>query len=186
MTTALALAASTLFTMLASGPVAPVQDGRAASPPSTASVVAPGKTPQKNAGTATKPDTGAAATAKPQDVTPALIATTSVAIVFVAFIGLFIYETTYRREEIGVNSHWGGFGGGLGGWHAAPSLFYFVGAILFGAMLTILASGSSITPPVAGSGTSSDTSAKKAAGDTTKKSAGDTTKKGGDTAKKKV
>src|SRR5262245_15511353 len=127
MLAALALAGSTLFTALTWGPGTATQaDGRG-----TSTATQSQTTPAKNAVTPPKSDSTGT---KPQDITP-VVATTTVAIVFLVFIGLFVYETSYKRKEIGVQSHWGGFGGGLGGWRAAPSLFYFVGAILFGAML---------------------------------------------------
>jgi len=36
----------------------------------------------------------------------------------------------------GIDSHWGGFGGGLGGWKVSPSLIYLTAAVAFGLMLT--------------------------------------------------
>jgi hypothetical protein len=182
MLAALALAGSTLFTAFTSGSVNATQtDGRGAQSPPAATATQSQTTPAKTAASSAKPDSTLAG---PQDITP-VVATTTVAFVFLVFIGLFVYETSYKRKEIGVQSHWGGFGGGLGGWRAAPSLFYFVGAVLFGVMLTVLASGTSISLPTT-FGASSDAAARKAANDTTKKGAADTTKKGGDTAKKKA
>jgi hypothetical protein len=49
-----------------------------------------------------------------------------------------------RYEPPRIESHWGGIGGGLGGWHISPSLAYLVAAIAFGAMFT------TILPPAKG------------------------------------
>ena len=40
-----------------------------------------------------------------------------------------------------VETHWGGLGGGLGGWRAAPSLVYLMATLGFGAMFTAAALG---------------------------------------------
>jgi len=34
-----------------------------------------------------------------------------------------------------IESHWGGLGGGVGGWRVSPSLIYLSGAIIFGVLL---------------------------------------------------
>ncbi|MCB9765067.1 MAG: hypothetical protein H6739_35160 [Alphaproteobacteria bacterium] len=38
-----------------------------------------------------------------------------------------------------LESHWGGLGGGLGGWRISPSLVYLLGALWFGGMLVVVA-----------------------------------------------
>ncbi|MCB9745795.1 MAG: hypothetical protein H6740_24685, partial [Alphaproteobacteria bacterium] len=40
-----------------------------------------------------------------------------------------------------LETHWGGLGGGLGGWRASPSLIYLVGALWFGGLLAYTAQG---------------------------------------------
>src|SRR5271154_126167 len=34
-----------------------------------------------------------------------------------------------------IESHWGGLGGGVGGWRVSPSLIYLSGAIIFGILM---------------------------------------------------
>lgn len=51
----------------------------------------------------------------------------------VLLIGMLV---SARSESPSVESHWGGFGGGLGGWRISPSLAFLLGAIAFGAMFT--------------------------------------------------
>jgi hypothetical protein len=43
---------------------------------------------------------------------------------------------TVRYDPPRLDSHWGGFGGGLGGWHMSASLAFLLGAIAFGLMFT--------------------------------------------------
>jgi hypothetical protein len=38
-----------------------------------------------------------------------------------------------------VDSHWGGLGGGLGGWRLSASLVYLIGACAFGVLVTVTA-----------------------------------------------
>jgi hypothetical protein len=45
-----------------------------------------------------------------------------------------------RGQPFGVESHWGGLGGGLGGWRVSPQVIYLVVALAFAGMLTALAS----------------------------------------------
>jgi hypothetical protein len=49
------------------------------------------------------------------------------------------FIATVRRESPRIESHWGGFGGGLGGWRISESLAYLVGAMVFGALFTTVA-----------------------------------------------
>lgn len=42
------------------------------------------------------------------------------------------------RDELKFEGHWGGFGGGLGGWTISRSLTYLITAIFFSTLLTIL------------------------------------------------
>lgn len=48
---------------------------------------------------------------------------------------LFLWEAM-RERPLSVESHWGGLGGGLGGWRISPALIYMLGAIAFGVMLS--------------------------------------------------
>jgi hypothetical protein len=63
-----------------------------------------------------------------------------------AFAGLFVRET-WRGHSAEVESHWGGFGGGLGGWRVSPSLTYLVCALAFGTMVSVLVARASPAPP---------------------------------------
>jgi hypothetical protein len=47
---------------------------------------------------------------------------------------LWGFMQTVRDDPPRIESHWGGFGGGLGGWRMSPSLAYLLGAIAFGVM----------------------------------------------------
>jgi hypothetical protein len=51
-------------------------------------------------------------------------------------LGLFINESL-REERPRIDTHWGGFGGGLGGWTISRSLVYLCGAVLFGALTAL-------------------------------------------------
>jgi len=58
--------------------------------------------------------------------------------VLVGLVGLFIdrfLDSIDRGDRPQVESHWGGFGGGLGGWHLSESLSYLCAIILFTALL---------------------------------------------------
>jgi hypothetical protein len=65
-----------------------------------------------------------------------------------------------RGQPFGVESHWGGLGGGLGGWRVSPQVIYLVAALVFAGMLTALASRTldvlrpAAPPPTADSRTS--------------------------------
>lgn len=53
---------------------------------------------------------------------------------FVLFVGLI-----QRGVPLQVESHWGGIGGGLGGWRLSSALTYLLVAILFGGIFVMLA-----------------------------------------------
>jgi len=48
---------------------------------------------------------------------------------------LFIIFVLIRREEIGIESHWGGLGGGMGGWTLTPAFAFFLMGLLFVSLL---------------------------------------------------
>lgn len=54
----------------------------------------------------------------------------------VLFLVLFVMES--RRRTLGWESHWGGFGGGLGGFRIEMGVLYLLAALGFSAMLTII------------------------------------------------
>jgi len=56
-------------------------------------------------------------------------------------LGLFIGAV--RRDDLRVESHWGGFGGGVGGWRVPSSLVFLAAALAFSALLAMVASAPS-------------------------------------------
>lgn len=46
-------------------------------------------------------------------------------------------------------SHWGGLGGGLGGWRVSPSLLYLLGALGFASAVVALGAERNEAPPAA-------------------------------------
>ena len=54
-------------------------------------------------------------------------------IVTAFFLCLVVLET--RREPPHIETHWGGFGGGLGGWTFSRAIIYLIVAIVFGTLL---------------------------------------------------
>src|SRR5439155_21104920 len=61
------------------------------------------------------------------------VALTMLAAGTLIFLGLFVW-TMERGGSLQVESHWGGIGGGLGGWRASASLAYLLAAIAFGVL----------------------------------------------------
>ncbi|HEX8696227.1 MAG TPA: hypothetical protein VF746_27665 [Longimicrobium sp.] len=58
------------------------------------------------------------------------------AAVSLVFLAMFVMET--RRHAVALESHWGGFGGGLGGLRVPAAGLYLLAALGFGTMLTVL------------------------------------------------
>lgn len=56
---------------------------------------------------------------------------------FLGRLGASMREGAWPTLE----THWGGLGGGLGGWRASPALIYLVGALWFGGLLAYTAQG---------------------------------------------
>jgi hypothetical protein len=56
----------------------------------------------------------------------------------VMFLVLFVRAVS-RGIAPGVESHWGGLGGGLSGWQISLSLTYFIGSVIFGGLFSLLA-----------------------------------------------
>lgn len=54
----------------------------------------------------------------------------------ILFLGLFVLDLLRRPPA--VETHWGGFGGGVGGWRISPSLLFLVAAIAFASLATML------------------------------------------------
>jgi hypothetical protein len=53
----------------------------------------------------------------------------------VYLLGMFIR----RGSDFGVETHWGGFGGGLGGWTISPALIALVSSVAFATLTVVLA-----------------------------------------------
>lgn len=61
---------------------------------------------------------------------------------------VLLFRGAMRNEAWpAVETHWGGLGGGLGGWRVAPAFVYLVGALAFGSLLVAVALQQ---PPAAG------------------------------------
>jgi hypothetical protein len=69
--------------------------------------------------------------AAPQRIAAALL----LLITLVLLVG---FVRTVHKDPPRIVSHWGGFGGGLGGWHISVSLAFLLGTIAFGAMFTVV------------------------------------------------
>jgi hypothetical protein len=54
----------------------------------------------------------------------------------ITLLVLFIRESL-REDQPRIDTHWGGFGGALGGWTVSRSLVYLGAAVLFGALLAL-------------------------------------------------
>ena len=46
------------------------------------------------------------------------------------------HESMQQEGWPGMETHWGGLGGGLGGWRVSPSVIYLVGALTFAGILS--------------------------------------------------
>jgi hypothetical protein len=53
-----------------------------------------------------------------------------------------------RRSAIGLRTHWGGFGGGDGGWDLTPALSLLVGTVVLAILTAVVASALSAAVPV--------------------------------------
>jgi hypothetical protein len=67
---------------------------------------------------------------------PQVIGALLLAVLMLVFLGLFVSEA--RRHPASVDSHWGGFGGGLGGFRISASVLYLLAALSFGTMAVYL------------------------------------------------
>ena len=60
------------------------------------------------------------------------------------FFARIFYGKMQKDEEVlGFESHWGGFGGGLGGWRLSASLVYLLASLAF-AVLTVFSVSSTL------------------------------------------
>lgn len=79
----------------------------------------------------------AAETAYPQITVWHNVALTILILGTLTFIALFV-AAVRRGIFPAIESHWGGLGGGLGGWQMSPSLSYLVAAVVFGILFCVL------------------------------------------------
>ncbi|HKV12884.1 MAG TPA: hypothetical protein VJ725_32375 [Thermoanaerobaculia bacterium] len=64
------------------------------------------------------------------------------ALLTVVFTISFFREISQDRPAgIGIETSWGGFGGGLGGWKISPSLVYLLASLVFGSLLCMAVVG---------------------------------------------
>ena len=66
-------------------------------------------------------------------LSPQAFMTVFLMIVTAYFLRLVVLET--RQEPPHIETHWGGFGGGLGGWTFSRAIIYLIVAIVFGTLL---------------------------------------------------
>lgn len=50
------------------------------------------------------------------------------------WFGFLLVSELRRGGPVAIESSWGGFGGGLGGWRLSPGFVYLLGVLVFGAM----------------------------------------------------
>jgi hypothetical protein len=72
---------------------------------------------------------------------------------------IMLFYTMLINVPVQVETHWGGFGGGMGGWRLSPTLAYLVAALVFGGLFTTTLLILRDPAPTA-SGTRADPSAK--------------------------
>src|SRR5688572_20883619 len=94
--------------------------------------------------TVANPDIGAIGAGRPAGL-PASGATFTFVTIVAAAIGtiavgcLVLFALEAQRREVRVETHWGGLGGGAGGWKLSPALLYLVLALVLFSMLTVIA-----------------------------------------------
>lgn len=55
------------------------------------------------------------------------------------YCAILFSSFSLRGSAAGVQTHWGGFGGGMTGWTLNPALVYLIGTLVFAGMSTALA-----------------------------------------------
>ncbi len=93
-------------------------------------------------------DTTASGWAVVRDRPAALFAPLVAVSLLMIVLGLvmgFVREA--RQEPPQIETHWGGLGGGLGGWRISASLAYLVAALAFGGMFTAFSTRWLFPPP---------------------------------------
>lgn len=56
----------------------------------------------------------------------------------VLFFALFIVQLLVRGDAPQIVSHWGGFGGGVGGWHLSPSAAFLLAALVLSGLVAVV------------------------------------------------
>lgn len=116
------------------------------SPPQTGDT-----SPQRDTAKAARADTGAARTmatgaaadsASLEQMIPVYLAMVVFGVAMV-IIGIGFLRSMEGDGQVAVESHWGGFGGGGGGWRFSRPLSYLIALVFFAGMLAALALGTS-------------------------------------------
>ena len=100
-----------------------------------ASSAQPAQTPAKAPSASTAPGQASAPSAVQTlfgELTPPIVAGLLL-LVAIVFAFLLVVEVS-RGGPVAIESFWGGFGGGIGGWRLSPGLVYLIVMIFFGAM----------------------------------------------------
>jgi hypothetical protein len=107
------------------------------------SSISPPPTVQNGGGAPSGPASTATATAAPSGrwATLRTVVGLLVLAVFgsVTVLAVVRFMVTMRYEAVEIQSHWGGFGGGIGGWRLSNPLAYLIVAVAFGGLLTTTA-----------------------------------------------
>jgi len=77
----------------------------------------------------------------PSSVTFVLWALSLAGLALAITTGIFLQrfvKAIDAEKKLSAESHWGGFGGGLGGWQISASLAYLLIALVFGSLFTLL------------------------------------------------
>jgi hypothetical protein len=95
----------------------------------------------------------------------ALTGLATLAVATITLLALF-GNAARHGYAIEVETHWGGFGGGLGRWRMSAPLVYLLAAMLFGCLLSLLVLRliAAAKPPAAGSETSGRTAVTESGG----------------------
>ncbi len=76
------------------------------------------------------------------------------------FLGAF-FVSVRKEPRFTVETSWGGFGGGLGGWSLSPSLVYLIATLVLAGLLCMAVSKAASPPPAKDSAKDSTTEAAK-------------------------
>jgi hypothetical protein len=114
-------------------------------------------------------DTPASGWAAARD-TPALVYAPVIAAILLMIVAYLLmgFARHAQQEPPHVETHWGGLGGGLGGWRVSASLAYLVAALAFGGMFTAFSMRWLFPPPPQAQETEKQTGGETSKADTTR------------------